>query len=114
MRHLLLAAVLLVAPVGLAACSEEASSCGSPTATTTVDMQGTAFSPPCVEAGAGATLSLVNHDDMPHTFTVKDTEIDVTIDGGQTATASLAGLAPGTYAVVCTYHPSMTAAVQVT
>jgi len=88
--------------------------CDTPTKTTTVDMQNMAFTTACVSATANDTLSLVNHDQAPHTFTVKGTSINVNIDGGQTQSAALTGIAPGTYSVICTYHPTMTETLQIT
>jgi plastocyanin len=116
MRRLLLCAVIALLPA-LSACSSNdggAAACDSPTQTTTVDMQNLAFAPACVSATANDTLSLVNHDQAPHTFTVTGTSINVNIDGGQTSQASLTGLAPGTYSVTCTYHPTMTEVLRVT
>jgi plastocyanin len=49
-----------------------------------------------------------------HTFTITGTAIDQKLDGGANGQVSLAGIAPGTYAVVCTVHPQMTATLQVT
>ena len=72
-----------------------------------------AFSTSCVAATANDTLAVVNHDQAAHTYTVKGTSINVNVDPGQTAQALLTGIAPGTYAVVCTYHPSMTASLRV-
>ena len=108
---------LIVAVVSVASCSTTDStspSCDTPARTTTIDMQDVAFAPDCVAASAADTLSLVNHDQMAHTYTVKGTSINVDIDPGQTAQAPLSGTAPGTYSVFCTYHPSMTASLQVT
>lgn len=116
MRRLLLCLVITGAPA-LAACSTSGgggATCDSPTDTTTVDMQNLAFAPGCVSATADDTLSLVNHDAAAHTFTVKGTTINVNIDGGQTAQALLMGIAPGTYSIVCTYHPTMTETLKVT
>jgi plastocyanin len=113
MRRVVLAA-LLVLPIGIACSSSKGPTCDSPTATTTVDIQNIAFSPACVSASAGATLSIVNHDDTPHTFTVKGTDINVQLDNGATGQASLGGIAAGTYSVICTYHPQMTETLQVT
>jgi len=108
----------VLALVGLgAACStgsSGAAACASPTKTTEVDMQNIAFTTPCVSATANDTLSLVNKDSTEHTYTVKGTSINVTIDAGKTETASLTGIAPGTYSVICQFHPSMTATLQVT
>ena len=67
-----------------------------------------------INVAAGQTLTLHNADDTPHTFTVKGTDVDVKLDGGQTAEASLAGVAAGTYAVSCLYHPQMTESLLVT
>ncbi len=117
MRRLLLCAVIALLPA-LSACSSSdgggAPACDAPTQTTTVDMQNLAFAPACVSATANDTLSLVNHDQAPHTFTVTGTSINVNIDGGQTSQAALTGLAPGTYSVTCTYHPTMTEVLRVT
>ncbi len=116
MRRLLIC-LTIVAVQLLAACStseDAAATCDEPTHTTTVDMEGMAFTTPCIAATANDTLSLVNHDQAAHTYTVKATSINVTVDPGQTAQASLTGVAPGTYSVICTYHPSMTQTLRVT
>jgi plastocyanin len=118
MRRVLLLSVMIVALPLAAACStsggEQPAACDTPTETTTVDMQGMAFAPACVSATANDTLSLVNHDSTAHTFTVKGTSINVNIEGGQTAQAPLIGIAPGTYAVTCQFHPTMTEVLRVT
>jgi plastocyanin len=108
---------LLASLPALAGCSRSGGSgptCDEPTKTTTVDMENMAFAPACVSATANDTLSLVNHDQAPHTFTVKGTSINVNLDGGQTGQAALTGIAPGVYSVTCTYHPAMTEVLQVT
>ncbi len=101
----------------LAACSSEPPSaaevCPSPSDTTSVEMADFSYTPGCVAADAGTTLELRNTGDAPHTFTVKETDIDVNVDAGGTGTADLAGVAAGTYEVVCTLHPQMEAALQV-
>ena len=115
MRRLLLCLTIVAAPL-LVACSTSgggAATCDSPTQTTTVDMQNMAFTTQCVAATANETLTLVNHDQAAHTYTVKGTSINVSIDPGQTAQAALTGVAPGTYSVICTYHPSMTQTLRV-
>jgi plastocyanin len=109
----LIAAVVLT----LAACSSEPPSaaevCPSPTDTTSVEIADFSYTPGCVAADAGTTLELRNTGDAPHTFTVNETEIDVEVDAGGTDTVDLAGVAPGTYEVVCTLHPQMEAALQI-
>ena len=100
-----------------AACSTSgggAATCDTPTKGTEVDMQDMAFTPTCISATANDTLSLVNKDSTEHTFTVKGTSINVTIEAGQTASAPLTGIAPGTYSVTCQFHPQMKETLQVT
>jgi plastocyanin len=115
-RIVLIAVVVSLVSLG-AACSSSGASgptCDSPTTTTEVDMQDMAFTPSCVSATANDTLNLVNKDTTEHTFTVKGTSINVTIEGGQTATAPLTGIAPGTYTVTCQFHPQMTQTLRIT
>ena len=115
-RIVSLVVVLGLASLG-AACSSSgpsAPTCETPTKQTEVDMENMAFTPTCVSATANDTLTLVNKDAAEHTFTVKGTSINVTIEGGQTATAPLTGIAPGTYSVTCQFHPQMTETLQVT
>jgi plastocyanin len=109
-------AALVLTGLG-AACStgsSGAAACPSPTKTTEVDMQNIAFTAPCVSATANDTLNLVNKDSTEHTYTVKGTSINVTVAAGQTATAALTGIAPGTYSVICQFHPQMKQTLQVT
>jgi plastocyanin len=115
-RIVLLAVVVSLASFGIACSSSGASgpTCDSPTTTTEVDMQNIAFTPSCVSATANDTLNLVNKDTTEHTFTVKGTSINVTIEGGQAATAPLTGIAPGTYSVTCQFHSQMSETLQVT
>ena len=112
LRSLLVLLILCVA--GIACSSSDAPSGCTPSGPTqTVDLKDFAFEPTCVGASAGATLALQNTGSTEHTVTVNGT-IDEKLDGGANGQASLAGIAPGTYAVVCTLHPQMTATLQVT
>jgi plastocyanin len=115
-RIAIVVAALALSALG-AACStgtSGAATCDSPTKTTEVDMQDIAFTTPCVSATANDTLTLVNKDSTEHTYTVKGTSINVTIDAGQTASAALTGIAPGTYSVICQFHPQMKQTLQIT
>jgi plastocyanin len=115
MRRLLLCLTFAAVPL-FAACSTSDSgsaTCDTPTQTTTVDTQDMSFPTPCVAATSNDTLSVVNHDQAAHTYTVKATSINVSVDPGQTAQVELTGVAPGTYQVICMYHPSMTASLRV-
>ena len=113
MRRLLLTTTLAALPFVALACSSKPPACDDPTSTTTVDMQDSAFQPACVATEADATLQLVNHDDTTHTFTVRGTDVDVKVEGGQTADASLAAVPTGTYEVFCLYHPEMKETLQI-
>lgn len=113
MRRLLLAVALVALPIAVAGCSSKPATCDAPISTTTVDIQNSTFAPGCVSTAAGQTLTVHNADDAPHTFTIKGTSVDVKIDGGQDAQASLAGVAAGTYTVTCLYHPQMTESLHV-
>ncbi|MHA7181353.1 cupredoxin domain-containing protein [Arthrobacter sp. MDB2-24] len=55
----------------------------------------------------GATVTVINEDDAPHTVTAKDEGgFDVDVSGGETVTFTAPDEA-GEYAVICTYHPAM-------
>ncbi|MGZ4132890.1 MAG: cupredoxin domain-containing protein [Actinomycetota bacterium] len=114
MRRPLLFLLLAALALPVVACSSEPASCTSPTTTTSVELSNFDYTPGCVAATASDTLTLTNSSDTPHTFTVKGTDVNVSLDGGKTAEVALTGVQPGTYAVVCQYHPQMVGALKVT
>jgi plastocyanin len=71
-------------------------------------IQNFSFNPDCFSASANSSVSVSNKDSVTHTFTVTGTSVDITLNGGQTQTADLSSLAPGTYPFMCKIHPSMT------
>jgi plastocyanin len=85
--------------------------CSNPTTTTSVEMGDFFYEPGCVEVEEGAALSIDNTGKAPHTFTIDGAEANVA--AGESATLDLANIAPGTYEVICTFHPQMTAALRV-
>ncbi len=87
--------------------------CTDPVPATRVELADFAFRPDCLSADAGATITLDNTGEAPHTFTVADTDIDFNLDAGTTVEASLSGLEPGSYAVTCTFHPQMEATLTI-
>jgi plastocyanin len=106
----------LVCALSAGACrgsSSGGASCDAPVSTETVTLKDFAFDPACVSATAGSTLTITNTGGAPHSYTVKDTGVNVTLDPGDSGTADLTGIAPGTYAVTCTYHPQMVGALKV-
>jgi plastocyanin len=66
------------------------------------------FEPKTLEAKAGAiTFEMKNTGKLPHTFTNKDLNVDVSADGGKTATINLTDVKAGTYKFVCKYHETL-------
>jgi plastocyanin len=92
------------------------SDCTSKNATTltgTLTAKNFAFSPDCFSLASGSTISLANGDPRGHTFTVKGTDVDVTIppSGG---TGEATAPAPGRYDFFCRLHSQMTGTIIVT
>jgi plastocyanin len=118
MRASLLSAILVLGTaLGPAACSSSDAppSCDTPTQTTSVELKDFAFEPACIESPATATLTLNNTGAAVHTFTIDGTDVNVNLNAGDTASATLSGLTAGTtYTVVCTYHSQMVAALKAT
>ncbi len=77
----------------------------------TVTIQDFAFQPDCFSARSASSITVENKDGVTHTFTIDDTQVDVSIDGGQTFNGESAGLAPGAYPFHCEIHSSMTGTV---
>ncbi len=71
-------------------------------ATSTVTMTDNAYSPaePVVQSGE---LQLVNDGESPHTFTVDGQGVNIEVDAGSSARATI-DLEPGTYTVFCEFH----------
>jgi len=79
-----------------------------------VTIQDLAFSPDCFAAASASSITIENKDSVTHTFTIDGTQVDVSINGGDTFNGESAGLDPGTYPFHCKIHPSMTGTVIVT
>ena len=79
-----------------------------------VTIQDLAFSPDCFAAASASSITIENKDSVTHTFTIDGTQVDVSIDGGDTFNGESAGLEPGTYPFHCKIHSSMTGIVIVT
>ena len=76
-----------------------------------VTIQDFAFTPDCFTAMSASSITIENKDTVTHTFTIDGTQVDVSIDAGQTFNGESAGLAPGTYPFHCKIHPSMAGTV---
>ena len=115
-RMKIVAALVLALVALLPACEGDASPpepCTDPTPATSVELADFAFRPDCLSADSGATITLDNTGDAPHTFTVEGTDVNVNVDAGSSGAADLGTVDPGTYAVTCTFHPQMEATLTV-
>lgn len=80
-----------------------------------VAMQDFAFSPADITIAAGGKVELTNTGQAPHTFTLTDTDVDVTVEAGEDASVDIT-LDAGTYELMCRFHAGqgMTGTVTVT
>jgi plastocyanin len=81
----------------------------------TITIANFTFDPNCFTASASQGITVVNEDDVGHTFTMVGTDINVPIPAGETFNGEpISGVVePGTYEFVCTIHPQMTGEVTV-
>jgi plastocyanin len=79
---------------------------GAGEASLSVALNNYLFDPARIEVASGATIELQNANaNTPHTFTVKDTDIDVSLEPLTSDTAVI-DLDPGSYTVFCKLHTS--------
>ena len=66
-------------------------------------------------ASASQGIKIVNRDDIDHTFTIPQTQIDMPVVAGETLNGEpIAGaVEPGTYDFMCAIHHQMTGRVTV-
>lgn len=84
----------------------------APAGAATVTIDDFAFDPASPTFKVGQTVTVVNNDSAPHTWTSDDGGFDTgTIQPGQSATVTLEKA--GTFDFVCSLHPSMTGTVTV-
>jgi plastocyanin len=84
---------------------------GAAAATATIEISDFAFSD--VTVAPGATITVVNRDDFPHTVTEADGAFSSgPVDGGGTG-SFVAPTTPGTYEIHCNFHPQMSGTITV-
>jgi plastocyanin len=77
----------------------------------TVTIVNFAFQPDCFKAKSASSITIENNGTVTHTFTIDGTQVDVSINAGDTFNGESAGLAPGTYPFHCRIHTQMTGTV---
>ena len=77
-------------------------------------MSDTAFAPATIAAKVGDVIVWTNNDSTTHTATYTDDPACTTPNLAAGATGGLSFSAPGTYAILCKIHPSMTGTIEVT
>jgi plastocyanin len=100
------------APPATATPAPGGSPAASPVATTSVTIANFAFSPAVITVRAGATVTWTNRDEDAHTVAIAGTPVSQPLQGNDSYTHTFA--APGTYAYLCTIHPTMRGVVVVT
>jgi plastocyanin len=106
--------VVLVLALAAPACGgSDTPTCENPIRTTTVELVDFEFDPACAATDEGATLTLRNTGQAQHNYTVEGTDTAIDLGPGTSRDLDLGGLAAGTYAVLCTYHPGMEGALRV-
>src|SRR6185503_6368538 len=99
------------APEGSSGSGSGSGDCTTSTAAGTVQagMSGIAFAPTTIQAKVGDVIAWTNNDTVAHTATLKDDPACTTELLAPGATGSLTFSAPGTYALICKIHSSMSA-----
>ena len=93
-----------------AALARHATTKPAPAAQLNVSIDNFSFNPPTLTVRAGATVTWVNRDDVPHTVTADDKAFaSKTLDTDDQYSRTFD--APGTYPYFCAVHPHMTGRV---
>jgi plastocyanin len=75
-----------------------------------IEIKGFAFTPQIATVKVGTQVTWTNKDSAPHTVTADDRSFDSgTLDQGESFTFQFT--TPGTFAYICTIHPSMQATI---
>jgi plastocyanin len=83
--------------------------CESPVETAKITIADLAFHPDCFELPPGtSTLAVQNTDDVDHTFTMDEVELNEGIDPGETAAVDVSAINDGVWPFHCSIHPQMT------
>jgi plastocyanin len=110
---IVLGAILVAAGTGAGAESSVSPQALAPLPSFTA--QDSQFAPTALNAHVGqpVALRLDNRDDTPHTFTIKDLNVDVYMPAGKSALALFTPTKAGAYTITCDFHPAMQATLTV-
>jgi plastocyanin len=77
--------------------------------------QNSQFAPATLNAHIGqpVALRLDNRDGTPHTFTIHELNVDVSMPAGKSALALFTATKAGVYSITCDFHPAMQATLTV-
>jgi plastocyanin len=81
-------------------------------ATDSVTMVDNEFQPSSFTA-ASTSITVTNEGEALHSFTLPDGDIDQDVQAGESAEIDLSGLDAGSYDFNCKYHPEMTGSLTV-
>jgi plastocyanin len=81
-------------------------------ATDSVTMVDNEFQPSSFTA-ASTSITVTNEGEALHSFTLPEGDIDQDVQAGESAEVDLSGLDAGTHDFNCKYHPEMTGSVTV-
>jgi len=81
-------------------------------ATDSVTMVDNEFQPSSFTA-ASTSITVTNEGEALHSFTLADGGIDEDVQAGESADVDLSGLDAGSYDFICKYHPEMTGSLTV-
>jgi plastocyanin len=102
--------------IGLVALALLGAACGGGNGggetTDTLTMVDNEFQPSSFTA-ASDTLSVTNDGQALHSFTLTDGSVDQDVAPGESTEIDISGLGGGTFDFVCKYHPEMTGSVTV-
>ncbi len=102
--------IAALAAVAFAAACQPAKAPPKPK-TLTVTMQSMAFAPATLAAHVGDTVTWVNKDIVRHNVTAKDGRFNFDLDPNQSRSMALDRA--GRVSITCSYHPTMTAVLDV-
>jgi plastocyanin len=104
--------IAAVALLGAACGGDDGGNGGDGGTTDSVTMVDNEFQPSSFTAGS-TTISVTNDGQALHSFTLADGGIDQDVQAGESADVDLSGLEAGSYDFICKYHPEMTGSLTV-